>query len=474
MKNKKVLIPAILTAALAAGGLVGGSLAFFQVEQTHEITISTALVNVTSVIDATSLKTYSLGIEQPAGHFENEGSTATLNGETGKLELVNVAPGDEARFDIKLTNTSTIGVRYEVTTILKVGNAEVADADNPFVITGAAEGTLAVAETEKTINVGVLFPMGIEDESLMGQSYTLLVRVVAMQSNAPKAVATQAELVEAIHDGLPVELEQDIQLSSVMELSQIVEDGAEVTIVGNGKTITAPAASSATRAINIDGVEDVTLNLVDVDIDASDKERGVSVYDAPGTEINVVDSTVSASMYSINIASNSPGSVVNVKDSNMVSGWCGVQTWSANSTINIENSTIAGINDKGYNADGWNNFSTIVINEPATNSTINIKNSKIIAQVENQGTAEEPKYNKQTFLSFRSTYTTVNFEGENTLSFIGPDSQFTNNDELAFVNAGSTFTSQEAIETLQGSFLSDDLIVDIIDTAQGVDFKLHY
>ena len=83
---------------------------------THEVTISTALVKVTSVIDAASLKTYSLGIEQPAGHFENEGSTATLNAETGKLELVNVAPGDEAKFDIKLTNTSTIGVRYEVTT----------------------------------------------------------------------------------------------------------------------------------------------------------------------------------------------------------------------------------------------------------------------------------------------------------------------------------------------------------------------
>lgn len=436
MKNKKVLIPAVAMAVLAAGGLVGGTLAYFTSESQHEITISTAKVSVTSEIVVDSLKTYSLGVEQPAGTFENEGSTATID-EDGKLSLSKVAPGDEARFDIKIKNASTIGIRYEVTTTLS------GEGENPFVVTGASEGKMALGETEKLINVGVLLPKEVAGEAYMDKDYVLLVKVVALQSNAPKAVADQAGLEAAIEAGLPVELTNDVQLSSIVEVSELLEDGGEVTIVGNGNTIT--AAPGTSRAINIDGVEDVTLNLVDVKV-VSAGERGISAYDAEGVEINVVNSEVQASMYSINVASNCPGAVVNVKDSSMASGWCGVQTWSANTTINIEGSTVSGLNDKTYNADGWNNFSTIVVNEPATNSVINIKDSKVVA-IATTG-------NKQDFMSFRSENTTVNLAGEVVFELENSDAEIVAGIE-DFTDA-LTFTSWDAIDTLSTNVLTID------------------
>lgn len=443
MKNKKVLIPAVAIAALAAGGLVGGTLAYFTSESQHQITISTAKVQVTSEIVVDSLKTFSLGVEQPAGHFENEGSTATIDAD-GKLTLTKIAPGDEARFDIKLTNSSTIGIRYEVTTTLTDGEGNaLAAADNKFEITGAAEGKMALGETEKLINVGVLLPKEVSGEEFMAKDYILLVKVVALQSNAPKAVADQEALEDAIEAGLPVELTADVQLDEVMEFSELVEDGAEVTIVGNGHTITAPAGG--TRAINITDVEDVTLNLVDAKV-VSTGERGISAYAAPGVEINVVNSEVQADMYSINVASECPGAVVNVKDSSMAAGWCGVQTWSADSIINIEGSTVSGLNNKTYNADGWNNFSTIVVNGPATNSTINLKNSKVVAKATTG--------NEQTLMSFRSTGTAVNLEGEVVFELENSDADIVAS--YADFTDALTFTSYEAIETLTTNVLTID------------------
>ena len=107
--------------------------------------------------------------------------------------------------------------------------------------------------------------------------------------------------------------------------------------------------------------------------------------------------------------------------------------WSKNATINVNNSTLVGNNTFTYNADGWNNFSTIVINEPADGSVITIRNSRIEA---NQTTG-----NKQTFCSFRATDgATVVFDN---CTFWKDGVEITDIQEIV---DNFSFTSQEAID----------------------------
>ncbi len=77
--KKKIIITSALTAALMLAGAVGGTFAWFTSESNTDVNITAGKVNISSVVS--ELKTYSLGVEQAAGKFEN-GGTALLEGQT--------------------------------------------------------------------------------------------------------------------------------------------------------------------------------------------------------------------------------------------------------------------------------------------------------------------------------------------------------------------------------------------------------
>lgn len=238
-------------------------------------------------------------------------------------------------------------------------------------------------------------------------------------------VASAAAFTDALSAGLSASLTQDVSLGETYQ----VTPAQEVVINGNGKTL---SSLTGTRVINVDTAANASITLNGVTVDASDKERAVSIYGSDNVKLNIDDSSLSSDKYTINLASNSSDAKINIANTT-VTGWCAVQTWSANATINVENSTLIGLNDKGYNAAGWNNFSTIVINEPANGSVITVKNSRIEA---NQTTG-----NKQTFLSFRAASgATVVFEN---CTFWKDGTQITDLQEI--VN-NIQFTSQAAID----------------------------
>ena len=66
-----------------------------------------------------------------------------------------------------------------------------------------------------------------------------------------------------------------------------------------------------------------------------------------------------------------------------------------------------GTNDKGYNADGWNDFATIVYNENLTSTELNLNNCAIKSIV--VPNAEE-NANKQYYMSIRSPGATINVD----------------------------------------------------------------
>lgn len=60
----------------------------------------------------------------------------------------------------------------------------------------------------------------------------------------------------------------------------------------------------------------------------------------------------------------------------------------------FENCTLNGLNDKGYNADGWNNFQTVVINEGGVGSNVTFNACTL--------TAKQTTGNRQYIFSMRS------------------------------------------------------------------------
>ena len=212
-------------------------------------------------------------------------------------------------------------------------------------------------------------------------------------------VATADELTAALANG------QNVILTAPIKMPEVIEVKGDITIYGgeNGKLL---VPDNADRVINItENTEPLTLTLSNVDVvgpTSGTYTRGISVYGTQNVTIVVDNSSVSANYYALNIASANENVKVVVKNTT-ITGWCAFQTWSAGTKATFENCTLIGNNDKTYNADGWNNFATVVINEGTTNVELTFKDCRIEA---NQTTG-----NKQYLMSVRASGAKVTMDG---------------------------------------------------------------
>ena len=212
-------------------------------------------------------------------------------------------------------------------------------------------------------------------------------------------VATAAELAKALASG------NDVVLTAPIRMPEVIEVKGDVTIYGEGDgKLLVP--DNADRVINItDTTEPVTLTLSNIDVvgpTTGAYTRGVSVYGNTDVTIVADNSSVSANYYALNIASANDNVKAVIKNTTLT-GWCAFQTWSAGTKATFENCTLIGNNDKTYNADGWNNFATVVINEDTTNVELSFKDCRIEA---NQTTG-----NKQYLMSVRASGAKVTMDG---------------------------------------------------------------
>ncbi len=207
--------------------------------------------------------------------------------------------------------------------------------------------------------------------------------------NGVKDVSTADSLVEAINGAGEVSLGKDIALNE-----QIVVTN-DLTIYGDGKTITQSSTSSNKAVIRLDGAtEDVNIKLDGLKLDGGNGvgARVISVHNNTG-DVNIVleNCTIDARHYPINIGSGNTGKVtVTIKDCT-ITGYSALNIW-ADCTINIENSTLIGVNHnifgEGENA-GVNNFATIAINGDVQNVVINLKDSSIKSVYDEGGAIEK-------------------------------------------------------------------------------------
>lgn len=227
-----------------------------------------------------------------------------------------------------------------------------------------------------------------------GDWYTVVKKVTGTDS--------LAEAVESAAAGTTLLLTQDMPLVNALNIDK------SITIQGDGNAL---SAAGADRVLNITGTtEPLTLTLKDVDLQgptSGNYTRGISFYDTKNVTLIMDGCSVSANYYALNAANANENLKLVIRNST-ITGWCAFQTHSPGVDVTIENCTLVGLNDKDYNADGWNDFSTVVVNaysdgnpDPngAHDCTLTFKNCRIEA---NQTTG-----NRQDLLSVRAENTTV-------------------------------------------------------------------
>ena len=72
--KKKVLLTSLMSIAMLASIASGATYALFTAEDTTNIAVNAGKVNVSANVEETTLKTYSMGVEQTYGTFENSGT----------------------------------------------------------------------------------------------------------------------------------------------------------------------------------------------------------------------------------------------------------------------------------------------------------------------------------------------------------------------------------------------------------------
>ena len=408
--KKKAIISAVVTAAIMAAGAVGGTIAYFSTSNETDVNITSGRIGVSSVVS--NLATYSFGVAQPAGTFEN-GGTAILNDHT--ITLDRMTPGDKATFKIAISVDNNIKIKYRVV-FNKTG--DLADALVGQVSGGASDWTLVEpSENPTAINLDA----SIEMPNTVGLEYadkTGSVRIVveAVQGNMPQSVSTLAQFEEAIESAengeVSLYLENDIQVNHTIE----IPDNAQVNIYGNGETtITTP--SNVKRPLILDTIENTTLTISGVNIQGNGnivQSNGIGFWDTENCTVNLYDVNLQQpDYYALNVGTGNEGLVINVEDSE-IQGWCALNVWSEGVTVNVKNSTLRGVNDHDGNSDA---FATIVVNSYyAPNATINLENS-IVEAIENDVCYESFFSIREAGAVITSTNTTYKYKRSGSSTF---------------------------------------------------------
>ena len=431
--TKRALLASVLSVVVCAAMLVGSTFAWFtdsvtsagNIIKSGNLKVALEWANGTEALDTATWQDASTGaifnydLWEPgyteARHvrISNKGNLAlkyeiriVANGEVSKLadviDVYYIKDGKQITSRTGLTDENKIGTLSQVLANPYAAKGHILAGDNAAdVATIALKMQESAGNEYQNLSIGTDFSI-----QLVATQYTSEKDSFDDQydKDAPLnfvPVATADELTKAVADG------ENVSLTAPIELSERLEVKKDITINGNGNAITIPTD----RVINLANIaEPITVTLNNVDLNGPTQgtyTRGISIYDVPKVKVVMDNCSLSANYYAINLASAAPNAEIVVKNTTLT-GWCAFQTHSPYSNVTFENCTLIGLNDKGFNADGWNNFATVVVNgysegnpdpDGAHGGTFTFKNCRIEA---NQTTG-----NTQYLLSVRAKNTTL-------------------------------------------------------------------
>ena len=115
-KKTSAIIASLATIVMCTNLAVGATYALFTSESEVNIAVSSGKVDVKAALANLEYQTLTVNTWTPATDnkttFDNLGGSAEINGAT--LTLDKIVPGDAVKFDVKITNESTVNVKYRV------------------------------------------------------------------------------------------------------------------------------------------------------------------------------------------------------------------------------------------------------------------------------------------------------------------------------------------------------------------------
>ena len=442
--TKMSLVASIAALVLCCAMLIGTTFAWFTDTASTAVNKIQAGTLDVQLLDESgnSLEGQTLAWQKAAGHESEE--VLWEPGCTYKLQ------------PIVIKNNGNLALKYKIVITGIQGDAELNEAIE-WTITNTSATTALDADHPLAAGASDTLTISGHMKESAGNEYQglsiagIAITVVATQDtvehdsngnqydkNAEYAipVATADELTAALANG------QNVILTAPIQMPEVIEVKGDITIYGgeNGQLL---VPDNADRVINItENTEPLTLTLSNVDVvgpTSGTYTRGISVYGTQNVTIVVDNSSVSANYYALNIASENENVKVVVKNTTLT-GWCAFQTWSAGTKATFENCTLIGNNDKTYNADGWNNFATVVINENTTNVELTFKDCRIEA---NQTTG-----NKQYLMSVRASGAKVTVDG---CTFFANGTEIADEDLGNYLNIYSV--ASDLVLTIDGSVI---------------------
>ncbi|MBQ9556061.1 MAG: hypothetical protein IJV05_07540 [Muribaculaceae bacterium] len=176
------------------------------------------------------------------------------------------------------------------------------------------------------------------------------------------------------------------------------ENGATLNLknvtVNHNNTETKPAIAIDGASANLDGVKasgsrglevanGSTVTVKNSDIAATGSKgypRGVQLV-GTDNKLTIEGSKISAVHYAFNFIGGANNNDIDVTNTTVDTGWAITNIWGNENNVNFEDCVLNSVNDKAYNANGWNNFSALVYNVGdgyiASDNTVTINNSSI-------------------------------------------------------------------------------------------------
>lgn len=212
--KKKILITSLLSIAVCFSLIIGATLALFTSKSNVNIAVSSGKVSVVASVDTESIQTKQLNTDYVNGVEGMFGGSESLDmSEAGTVSLENILPGDGVRFDIVVTNDSTVNVQYQ-TVITVEGDIDlfiglkVTVGDKVFDGMSAYSTWQHLTTEQKEVSkttVSIELPEDAGNQ-YQGKTCSIVYRVNAVQGNA------EVEEVPGGENIIPVYTENDLRL----------------------------------------------------------------------------------------------------------------------------------------------------------------------------------------------------------------------------------------------------------------------
>lgn len=408
--RRNAIVVSVLIVALCAAVIGGATFALYSAGDTHNITVTSGDIQLSSTVKLTSAWTTAQSGEKTDANVTDNKTAALSTGgkvsvdEGGNITFDRIALGDGATFEVTLSMAYTINMKYSLVlsaqgaseflrnnleiTVGEDSANSLANGDIYIIPWTAAEAlgdNEASKEGSATATFTISLPWSAEDSAVSGsESLTLSLTASGVQSNALTGITTESggnfsTLKEAAQSASATDtiiLGNDMTNAVWTEEVSAAAGNKELTVVGAGANTTALSVNAALPAnvtlSNLAVTDDLVLqsgaSLEDVTVNGSVTVNGASSRAAVMSLAN--ESQVSGGKSVFNGVTFKEGLVLNNADVTIT-----------NSTIDDYNGTAVYVTGGSLTLGNGNYFSAVGPNSviAAFGATVTITGGEYVA-----------------------------------------------------------------------------------------------